>query len=118
MVSQENLTKVQNAKWRKFLDAYPKFVVDKTITLSTAQIGKIIGSKSCDVMRDLNRVSRRLGHLLRVQIVIPDARNRFFPATSQDIVNIRKIRGGRQKNTSKEQGLRGNAIWLRIWLEK
>ncbi len=111
----EALTKAQKEKWKCFSKAFPDFTEKNDIIRNTSEIGKIMGIRSSDVVRDLSRISKRLGNKLRIQHMKLDSRNRFFPAESDD---LRKIKGGRQRGTSLEKGLKGNSIWLRIWLEK
>ncbi len=112
----ENLTRAQKQKWMRLSKAYPEFCEKSTIILSTSQIGEAMGIRSSDVFRDLTRISRRLGHRLRLQIMIQDSRKRFFPATRDDIRNLKKIRGGRQKKTSAEKGFQGNSWWINLSL--
>ena len=117
--SLDNLTSIQLKKWQKFLSVYPDFCHAPTqqLELTSSDLGKILSSKSCNVLRDLERISKRLGYILRVQEGTRD-RQGFVPVHPlfNPLKDARKP--GRQKNTSKEKGLRGNAIWLKVWLEK
>ena len=111
----DKLTKTQLIKWESFLESYSEFYTTSDIILTTADIGKALQCRPDHVVRQLSYISRGLEHKLQFQKMTRDSRNRFFKAETED---LRNMKGGRQRGCYKEKGLKGNAIYLRIWLDK
>src|SRR5882672_6828027 len=111
----EGLTVKQEEKWMKFLEAYPDFIKTNTIITTTSLLGKIFGCRSNNVLTHLTYISRGLGNRLHFQRMIRDSRNRFFKADHDD---LRTMKGGRQQGCYKEGGLKGNSIFLHVYMDK
>lgn len=114
------LTPIQRKKWLGFLEVYPAFarIPTKEIVLTSSDIGKALSSKSCNVIRDLQRISRRLNNIIRIQEGTKDSRNNFVPI-HPDLNPREQVRKrGRQKNTSREKGFKGNSVWIKLWLSE
>ena len=114
----ENLTESQQETWRLLLENCFPFRMTEQVMWSTSSLGKAIQCRTDNVEKTLLRISRRLGGVLRLQRARPDSRNRPISLESDEVEKSK--RGGRKKRTYKAVGhpLEGNAIWLRLWLDK
>ena len=114
MENTENLTLCQKKKFAKLLEKYPNiFNMESDEALSTADIGQCIESHPRNVIRDLSRISQRLGHSFSIQRMVPRERSPGFrPVTELDTVS----KGGRQKLSSREKGFKGTPHYIRLVL--
>lgn len=110
----ENLTRVQREKWDTFLQLYPQFVTTGDLFLTTARLGAALRCRPDNVPRLLQYISRGLGNTLRFQRMVRDSRHNLLKA---DHLDIRNMRGGRQRGSSKTKGIQGNSVWLHLWME-
>jgi hypothetical protein len=111
----EQLTETQKHKWTNFLISYPDFCAEKEILLTTSELGKALQCRPDHVCRQLIYISRGLEHRLRFQKMTSDSRNKVYKA---DHLDLRNMKGGRQRGCSKEKGIKGKSILLRVWFEK
>lgn len=111
----QNLTACQQKKYTKLLEKYPNiFNMEPDAALSTVEIGECIGSHSKWVIRDLQRISKRLDNHFSIQIMVKKDRAKGFRPLNVDLDS--ECKGGRQKLSSREKGFKGTSHWIRLTL--
>ena len=80
--SLDGLTTKQRERWEKFLALYPQFAGPAKKVFSTAELAEIFGVRSDNVIRTLQFMSRRMGHVLTTQLMMWD---RYAPDQSRQL---------------------------------